>query len=319
MIASATQLLHGHHGHPEVKGCADRAVELCYVCACPWPRSQPVVDWMGTNFTGQGLVLAPTSPLICEACVWAMAGKPPHTLRSWCHLFDGRGYVRVNKGDKPAIREWLRGAHEGPWFAAIADSGKKHVLPFSPVNVPGMGGRIRFEDEEVALPRDDGWRILDDATELLTLGATKAEIEPGRYGPRAWSLCPDAIAAFEDAWSGLRHGAWFRLVLWLAQRDEERVQARMAAEQAAKKGRKNAARKERGRSAAHVDDGGSLGAPSRVPEQVRADGGPGALEPPGLSASSRNEDGGGARGVGDDDVPDAAASGDDQLGLPGIA
>lgn len=245
-MTSATQILHAHHGSPLVDGCADVDVRACYVCGRPWARGQRVSEWMGDNFTGQSLVACPTSPLICEACVWAMAGRPPDTLRMWCHLYDSRGYVRTNKGDKPAIRDWLRGAHDGEWFAAIADSGKKHVLPFTPVNPAGSRGRIRFEEDEILLPRSDaGWQIVDETTELLTLGATKAEIEPGEYGPRAWSLCADAIRSYEDRWAGLRNSPWFRLVVWLAQRDEGRVTERLEQEKTtreakSKKGRKDA-------------------------------------------------------------------------------
>lgn len=316
----ATQALYAHHGHPSMDGCGPLSVQRCYVCGSTSDRGQRVADWMGDNFTGQHLVACPTSPLVCEACVWAMAGKPPDTLRMWCHLFDERGYVRVNKGAKPTIRDWLRGPKEGEWFAAIADSGKKHVVPFTPVNPAGSRvGRILFEEEPVSLPAsDDGWAIVDDTTELLTLGATKAEIEPGEYAARAWGLCPDAIRDFEDRWGGMRHSAWFRLVVWLAQRDEERVAVRMEAEQA-RKGKKNEARQRDGGQAPHVDHGVYARRESDLPARVRADGGQETLGPPRDGAAHRHEDSGGAGGVGDHRDAPAAATKPHQLGLPGFA
>lgn len=318
-MTRATQMLHAHHGSPAVDGCVSVVVPRCYVCAGSSDRGQRVSDWMGDNFTGQSLVAAPSSSLVCEACVWAMSGRPPDTLRMWCHLYDEAGYVRTNKGDKPLIREWLRRRHAGEWFASIADSGKKHVVPFTPVNPGGSRGRIRFEEDELSLPRDDaGWRILDDATELLTLGATKGEIEPGEYGARAWGLCPDAIRDFEDRWSGLRNSAWFRLAVWLAQRDEERVATRMDAE-AEKKGRKNEARKTDGGQAANAHDGVHPGRAQDLPEGVRADGGQEALGPPRNSDADRNEDSGRTGGVGDHRNEAAPATKPHQLGFPGFA
>lgn len=318
-MTRATQILHAHHGRPAVDGCGSASVSRCYVCGGLSDRGQRVTDWMGENFTGQSLVAAPSSTLVCEACVWAMAGRPPDTLRMWCHLYDESGYVRTNKGDKPLIRKWLRRRHAGEWFAAIADSGKKHVVPFTPVNPPGSRGRIRFEEDELVLPRDDaGWRIVDDATELLTLGATKGEIEPGEYGARAWGLCPDAIRDFEDRWSGLRNSAWFRLAVWLAQRDEERVATRMDAE-AAKKGRRNEARKTDSGQAAYAHDGVHPGRASDLSEGVRADGSKEALGPPRDGDADRDEDSGRPGGVGDHRDAAAQATKPHQLGLPGFA
>jgi len=319
-MTRATQILHAHHGSPSVEGCGPASVHRCYVCGSSSQRGQRVRDWMGENFTGQSLVAAPSSTLVCEPCVWAMAGRPPDTLRMWCHLYDETGYVRTNKGDKPLIREWLRRRHNGEWFASIADSGKKHVVPFTPVNPGGSRGRIRFEEDELSLPRDDdGWLLIDDATELLTLGATKGEIEPGEYGSRAWGLCPEAIRDFEDRWSGLRNSAWFRLAVWLAQRDEDRVAVRMDAE-AEKKGRKkNEARKTDGGEAPHVDHGvRARGAPC-VPEGVRTDGGQEALGPPSNSDEGSHENGGRPGGVGNVRDTSAQTTKPHQLGLPGVA
>ncbi len=318
----ATQILHAHHGAPQVAECVDRSVERCYVCACPSARSQAVKEWMGENFTGQSLVAAPSSTLVCEACVWAMAGRPPDTLRMWCHLYDEAGYVRTNKGDKPQIRDWLRGPHQGEWFAAIADSGKKHVLPFTPVNPAGSFGSVRFEEDTLMLPRaEHEWAILDETTELLTLGATKAEIEPGIYGPRAWSLCPGPIAAFEERWGRLRNSAWFRLVVWLAQRDEERVTERMNAEQAkrAKKGKKNETRSEDSGEAPNVDHGVRARCASDLSPGVRADGGAETLGSPGNGAANSDADGKRSRGMGNDRDEATSFAKPHQLGLPGFA
>ena len=107
--------------------------------------------------------------------------------------------------------------------AAIADSGKKHVIPWAPLNpagCPAGQGRVMFEERLVML---GDWTLVDALSGLLTAGATKDEIERGAYGPGAWTrLGAAAIRDFERTWSGSRGGGWFALAVGLAQRDEQR-------------------------------------------------------------------------------------------------
>lgn len=55
-------------------------------------------------------------------------------LRLYSHLWHDGAYSYANKGDKPSILEFLRAPKTGPWFACIADSGQKHLLPYTPIN-----------------------------------------------------------------------------------------------------------------------------------------------------------------------------------------
>ena len=313
---SASALLHAHHGAPAVPGVVvlEDAPVLCWVCADSTTRAVLRAKWQGAQFTGQNRVRAPASLHVCEPCVWAMSGKPPNTLRMTSHLLDGGEYQRLNKGDKPAILAFLRRTHTRPWFAAVADSGQKHIVPWTPVNPPGARGRALFEETIVTLPTADGWVMLDRMALLLTMGATKAEIETGRYEARAWSLCGPTLAAFEREHAGERGGAWFALAIWLAQRDEAIVAARMAAEKEAKangKAQRRTARKpadENGRAAARpsrklpVDGGVPVEALGPAPE-------------PDAQRSQAHGDGG---RVGDGDGAGSPAPGV-QLGLFGAA
>lgn len=231
-MISAPQLLWAHLSPPSQSGCVEMSGP-CWVCGSPWDRGLRRDEWQGENFTGQNKVRCPSSNWVCEACAWATAGRPPDTLRMYSHFFDGVDYRRLNKGDKPVMRDFLRRKHARPWFAAIADSGQKHVLPWTPVNPVGAKtGRVLFEEQLVTL---GDWQIVDDTSELLTLGATKEEIERGSYGSRAWQLCHDQIVMFEEHHGSQRGGSWFALVVWLAQRDEEQVQARLSAEKETKR------------------------------------------------------------------------------------
>jgi len=248
---SASTLLHAHCGSPTVAECSDIERTACWHCGGSTTRGQLVMRWMGRDFVGQNRIKAPHSQHVCEACIWVMARSSdvPHrpaqpgqqcgpNFRNFSHMLDARGYVNASKGEKPTIRDWLRAPKAGRWFAAIAESGQKHVIPYAPINIGATGGRIQFEEQVVALPRDDaGWRIVDTCTSLLTLGATKESVASGQYTPGEWQRCGEAIRAFERDHAGARHSTWFVLVVWLAQRDEEAVAARMAAEKEAKSGK----------------------------------------------------------------------------------
>lgn len=249
-MESPSQIIHRIKGSPEVPGCAAAAIPACWVCGRASARGILRHRWMGSNFTGQNKVRCASATHVCEACVLVMSGKPPDTERMYSHFVEGDSWLRVNKGQKPAMREFLRRTKAAPWFAAIADSGQKHVIPWTPVNAAGQaGGRVLFEEALVELPRDDaGWSMLDDIALMLTDGATKDEILPGHWGPRAYSLIgPERIEAFESAWGGMRGGAWFELAVWLAQRDEAKVAVRMEAEKAERAAKKAKAKEaERG-------------------------------------------------------------------------
>lgn len=249
--ASSSQLLFQLMGQPPSSQCEDVGLFRCWVCAGVSVRGARVDRWMGSNFVGQNRVRSPDSEYTCEACVVVMSGRPPNTMRMYTHLVDDRGWLKLNKGDKASMREWLRSPKRGRWFAAIADSGQKHVVPWAPINESAAGGRVLFEEMTVTLPhRPEGWRLLDDIASVLTAGATKEEIETADYCARAWSLCRSQLADFEKAHGAERHGSWFTLALWLAQRDEGVVQARLEREKEekrAQRSRKGASKNAHGR------------------------------------------------------------------------
>lgn len=224
----------------------------CWVCAgATQGRGCPVADWDGASFTGQSRVRYPRGQAICEACLWVMArnSEVPGLTGNWRNYSvlyaNGEPLVVKSKGDKPAVLAWLRRPHKAPWFAALANSGQKHVVPYVPVNGAGRALAL-FDEELIELPKHiSGWFIVDDLAALLTAGATKEEVERGDYAG-ALSRCEDEVRAFEARYGHLRGSAWFALVVFLAQRDEAAVAERLvreAAERAAKKEREKAAAK----------------------------------------------------------------------------
>lgn len=279
-LATPARIAHSLVGSPAITGASETPESRCYVCGEPAPRSLAVAKWMGSNFTDQMRCRAPWSDRVCEACAWscswvtppgyvitgemaakkaakraaqqaerAAAGKGPagkekgESLRLFTHLYSGGKYRYAKKDAKADILAFLRAPKVAPWFAAVTDTGQKHVLPFAELNYGEHGGTILFEDRELALPPSlDGWRIVDDLVALLTAGATKDEVTRGEYRAETWIRCSEKVRAFDGAHSRLRGSAWFALVIWLSQRNEEAVKARHEAEKTAKE-KKNGKRK----------------------------------------------------------------------------
>lgn len=206
----------------------------CWLCGSEVSRGVPPAMWQGANFTDQNKARCQGATHVCEACVWACAwsvppgfpppelGKKGVNLRLFSHLWaegESPEYQALNKAQKPIIRDWLQRTHRERWFAAIADSGQKHLLPWTPLNGrtdPGAGV-VWFEERVVAL---GSWLLFDDMTRLLTVGVTKAELGDGRYAIRSMAEHRDNVFAFEECWGAHRGGGWWSLALWLAQREE---------------------------------------------------------------------------------------------------
>lgn len=175
----------------------------------------------------------------------------------------GLGYVNASKGEKPLVREFLARKHDGIWFAAIADSGQKHVLPFAVMNGPGRTGMVLFEETLVHVPDDQS--LIGDMTALLTAGVTKDEIESGQWYVRTMRENRVAAMAFETRHGAARGSDWYRLAIWLAQRDEEGF----AAVEAARKDNKQDARRKAEKTARNARSGDGARPTRRVSQRAR--------------------------------------------------
>lgn len=263
----------------------------CRVCGSACGRGLPYVRWQGPTFTDQCKLRDWSAEHVCEPCIWAHAwnvppgfpppepGKKGVNLRLYSHFYDERGYHAWNKANKREIRDWLRAPKSGKWFAAIADTGQKHVLPWTPFN-HGPHGVVRLEEQSVRL---GDFALVDAICGLLTAGATKEEIESGTYTERSWKLARGRLEAFEAAFgSALRRGGWFSLALWLSQRDEEQVSERLAAERAAKETRRADTGAERtavrrNRRGVARDESGVSGERRKPAQALGSDSGPTAV------------------------------------------
>lgn len=272
-VGSAPQLLHRYLGCPKPSDCDVSDVGSCWVCGCGYDSGVDARKWLSGAMTDQNQCRDPDAEYVCSACVYfrARTSEVPGRLpgpcskcrgqnaaaclkcegtgknaaggnyRNYTHMFDaGAGeYTTASKGEKPTILAFLRREKRGVWFAAIADSGQKHVLPYAPINSAGVEGVVLFDDLLVTVPDAAEWELADAMALLLTAGATKEEIASGRYGSAAWSRCAQTIRMFEARWRTKRDGAFFTLCLWLSQRNEEVVQARLQEEKLTMKQKKN--------------------------------------------------------------------------------
>lgn len=272
-MMTPSQIIHQVHGSPKLPTCGPGEGH-CYVCGGVVVRGTPVESWMSSNYTDQTRVRAPCASHTCEACVFLSSrtspvmGRPAKAdkqfggnFRNYSNLWehgwesppfgdDGAkapGYANASKGQKPLIRAFVERDHQGPWFAAIADSGQKHVALYAPMNGRGRQGRVLFDELLVRIPADTG--LISSMVDALTSGVTKDEIERGEYRQWTWQQVPAVVERFEAEHARLRGCGWFTLALWLAQRDEEQHAERAAErerESAARPARKQASRGDRG-------------------------------------------------------------------------
>ncbi len=266
-LVTPPQLVWKLHGSPAAPECSE-GDGRCFVCCGDVVRGQTVQGWLKSSYTDQNRARNPLATHVCEACIYTMSrispvlGRPAKdgkkfggNFRNYSHLWeDGwndsdafgdsgeqcADYVNASKGQKPLIRKFIERGHRGPWFAALADSGQKHVIPFTPLNGAGRSGLALFDELAIQIP--DNTSLIGEMTELLTAGATKDAIETGEYTWGAMSRCARRVMEFERERSGERGGSWFTLAIWLAQRDEEDVAARLEQEKEARKSKDVAAK-----------------------------------------------------------------------------
>jgi len=269
-VKSFSQCVWEAHGSP--KHGSERDSFCCYLCAGESLVGELTSYWMGANFTDQNRSRNPIGKFVCSACLFVtsriteVSGRPAKEgkkfggcFRNYSHLAEGSEYTNASKGQKPTIREFIEREHSEPWGAAIADSGQKHVIPFTRMNYGNhtTAGVVMFDEAEIQIPSDVS--LILHTCYLLTAGATKDEVLSGDYRIATIERCADTVREYEREARCHRGGNWFELVVWLAQRDESAVAQRLEDEKAAKKEKDDANKptKKPTRNADNRDDSGS--------------------------------------------------------------
>lgn len=184
----------------------------CYVCGQPCHGDVAVTTKkaLGVNFdhTRAG---NRTSGHVCAACMWALSGKPPLSLRMWSGIaatnrhfppnhpkcaYTGLGdrIHLTNRADAREIAHLLTDPPDGPWCCWIAISGQKHVLPYTAVNHGAGPWAVQVEDA-VATSTPDAFALtLAQVIALRQAGFPEQAIQAGH--PGTWIDGPERLAAW---------------------------------------------------------------------------------------------------------------------------
>jgi hypothetical protein len=162
-----------------------------------------VAKAVGESFTDHAEVAVPAASNVCVPCVWALSGKPPDTFRLYSVIWRtdrplsashpkavrvASGSHLTAKNDLSEVRSILLDppTDGSPWFCAIADSGQKHVVPFTPTNRGANQWVIRLERDDIHGSPAELGSLLHCCAVLYAAGFNREEILNGR--PRAGKL-----------------------------------------------------------------------------------------------------------------------------------
>lgn len=194
-IYSSSQLVWSSAGKPLPRRSTDYIGESrCAICGGWDRRCLPLESACPkASFSGHQDMQWLESGAVCRACAWAMEGRPPDTLRMWSILYRedreanpsnpsapncGPWVHLENKGNLDAIGCALLTPPQKPWCLSIADSGKIHILPYTPTNTGEDRNRwrIRIERENVHGTSDVFGKIMYHISVLIGAGFSKRHI-----------------------------------------------------------------------------------------------------------------------------------------------
>lgn len=201
MTTSATQIVWDAVGRPAHQHESDVATFLCAFCGWQSSSGVPIKHAIKDSFSDYRDLAVWSSTHVCDACVWAMSGIPPNTIRMWSILWREDGHVPrshenslwhvkgahfSNKSDLSAFVDVLLNPPSCRWLMALADSGQIHLLPFAVVNMPlAKQWQVRLERNDIRSTPDDFRVVHGHASCLYTAGFSKADILSGQPQPSA--------------------------------------------------------------------------------------------------------------------------------------
>ena len=168
----------------------------CYLCGAS-PATNPLN--LKDTFTAHSMAKFPISDKLCNRCAWVLLLRlkyyNPNTKkevllfsRNWSWLLSSNeNYPTINEDrvtDLPTrsmIRRWLIDPPIPPFTIAIAESGQKHILPWSLPAYSREYFPVLFELDILYIHRKNFIGYLNDYEYLLGLGLTKTEINTGQY------------------------------------------------------------------------------------------------------------------------------------------
>jgi hypothetical protein len=223
-------------------------LDLCYLCATP--ATQPLD--LKESFTAHSSARCPTSTKMCDRCHATIAGNLKQCWywnegkqkwsaiwtrnTSWLlkdsrNLYSGNNYpyfggARTEGGKTLAIihemptrsliRQWLLSPPKPPFTIAIAESGQKHILPWSQEAQSREFFPVTFELDLIYIDRENFSRSLKIYERLMAMGFTKGEIDSGDYRSEKLMKCMGDWQPLEDAIAQMRGGRLLQLISYVA-------------------------------------------------------------------------------------------------------
>lgn len=190
---TACQIVWKCAGKPAAKRTAGASEQpgRCALCGGWDKRSVPLAAACPpASFSGYPDMQWPSSNRACRACAWATEGKPPNTLRMWTivaredgEVFESaekapgiRGVHLTNKGNFDFVGEMLLSPPQCAWCVAVADSGKIHVLPYTPMNRGGGRWQVRMDRENIYGTPEVMGKMIHHIASLIAAGYRRGSV-----------------------------------------------------------------------------------------------------------------------------------------------
>lgn len=209
--------------------------DFCYLCGAT-PATKPKATILKDSFTQHSRAKFPTSNYLCGRCTWVLplrlnyynsnSGKEVKLFaRCWSWLLSaGESHPTIEDDwvkdlpNRATIRRWLLEPPEPPFTIAIAESGQKHILPFSQEAHNRDFFPVLFEHDLFFINRQNFAERLAQYEFLLGLGVTKTEINSGQYkGQNLFKLSANTeFWAIDESLAEIRKTRFFELVGYVA-------------------------------------------------------------------------------------------------------
>lgn len=225
----APEALYRAAGFPAVAGAKDRGA-TCLVCGTDTLPTLPAKKALGVGFSDYTSIARPDCDDVCAACIWAMTGNGTRTLRLWSIVYGADagpslekapyeipGATITNRGNTRPIIRTLCSPPAGQWFVSIAQSGQKHILPYTTVNTGAEAiYTVRFESTDVRTSPAAFANTLRSLARLRDAGFSAEEITTGRLGSSR--LTVDTLTTWRALYppvEAIRTSPLVAMCLWL--------------------------------------------------------------------------------------------------------
>lgn len=145
---------------------SDFGSEVCFYCGCKCGSSLSTREYVKKTFTGYSTVISPASQYVCNGCALSMQEKTTTTMvdgetrenqrmRSYSWIIKTCEAVAATKAHLTYIRDIMLDPPDPPFAICLADSGQKHLLYRTPINLSRDYYDVMLEEEIIHVSIDD--------------------------------------------------------------------------------------------------------------------------------------------------------------------